>query len=144
MIPRRRLALRTALRSLGSQAFHGATLLAPAIVRAAPAIALAAAVLLAASVASARPGGGSSFGGGSKGGGGGGGSGGGGDCGAIFEIVFFLVQLTIEYPAIGIPIDIVVIGIVVWALASKSKANKQRDWDTTRTAASFAAGAFPC
>ena len=141
MIPRRRLALRTALRSLGSQAFHGATLLAPALVRAAPAIALAAAVLLAASVASARPGGGSSFGGGSKGGGGGGGSGGGGDCGAIFEIVFFLVQLTIEYPAIGIPIDIVVIGIVVWALASKSKTNKQRDWDTTRTAASFAAGA---
>ncbi len=132
---RRRLTLRTTLASLGSQASRPGL-----FARALPALAIAAVLLLVAGLASARPGGGSSFGGGSKGGGssGGGGGGGGGDCGAIFEILFFLVQLTIEYPAVGIPLDIIVIGIVIWALVSKSKANKQKDWDTAPTMMTFA------
>jgi hypothetical protein len=57
---------------------------------------------------SARVGGGQSYGGGS------GGSGGGGDgaAGAIIWLIFqafrFLIYLTIEYPAVGIPLDILV------------------------------------
>jgi endogenous inhibitor of DNA gyrase (YacG/DUF329 family) len=59
----------------------------------------------------ARVGGGSSYGGGSHGGGGGG-----GDGGAIIGIVRILLWLTIEYPAIGVPVDIVVVGAVVYRL----------------------------
>lgn len=68
----------------------------------------------------ARVGGGHSYGGGSRSSGGGsrGGSGGGsGDGGAIvwliFELIRLLVYLTIQYPLIGIPLDIIVIGAVV-------------------------------
>ncbi len=50
--------------------------------------------------------------------GGGGSSGGDGDSGAIiwliFELLRFLAYLTIEYPAIGIPLDIIVICAVVY------------------------------
>ena len=64
----------------------------------------------------ARVGGGQSYGGGSRSGGG---SGGGSDDGGaivwlIFEAVRFLIYLTIEYPAIGIPLDIIVILGVVY------------------------------
>jgi len=112
------------------------------------ALAIGALVLLFAAIAIARPGGGNSFGGGSSPGGGGrssgggSGGGGGGDCGAIFEIVFFLVQLTIEYPAIGIPIDILIIGILIWAYASKSKKSQLVEWNTTSTGASAAARGY--
>jgi hypothetical protein len=76
----------------------------------------------------ARVGGGHSYGGGSRGGGGGsrgGSSGGSGDGGAIiwliFELFRLLVYLTIEYPLIGIPLDIIVIGGVVFFLRSGRK-----------------------
>ena len=61
----------------------------------------------------ARVGGGSSYGGG-----GGGGSGGGGG-GAIIGIVRILIYLTVEYPAVGIPVDIVVVVFVVYRLAKR-------------------------
>src|ERR1043166_9963827 len=58
----------------------------------------------------ARVGGGGSYGGGGGHGGGGGGG------GAIVAIVRLLLWLTIEYPAVGIPLDIIVIGFVVYRL----------------------------
>ena len=63
----------------------------------------------------ARVGGGHSYGGGS--GGGSGGSGGGGSGGLIYliiQLVRLLVYLTIEYPIIGIPLDIIVIAGVIY------------------------------
>ncbi len=66
----------------------------------------------------ARVGGGQSYGGGGSGSSGGSSGGGGSDDGGaivwlIFEGVRFLIYLTIEYPAIGIPLDIIVLlGIV--------------------------------
>src|SRR6266498_859164 len=57
----------------------------------------------------ARVGGGHSYGGG--------GSGGGGDGGGLFWLIFqavrFLLYITIEYPVIGIPLDLIVIGGVI-------------------------------
>ncbi len=71
----------------------------------------ASAGLLAAASALARVGGGQSYSGGSHsssfGGGGGGGSGGGGD------LVFLLIELIIDYPAVGLPVTAVVVGFVV-------------------------------
>jgi len=61
----------------------------------------------------ARVGGGSSYSGGK-------GSGnGGGDGGAIIAIVRFLIYMTVEYPAIGIPLDIIVISFIVYRLLRK-------------------------
>jgi len=75
-----------------------------------------------------RVGGGHSYSGGSRSGGGGsrGGSGGGsGDGGAIvwliFEAVRLLVYLTIEYPLIGIPLDIILIVGAVFFFRHKAK-----------------------
>jgi hypothetical protein len=65
----------------------------------------------------ARVGGGHSYGGG----GGHGGSGGGGGGGAIIGIVRILVWLTVEYPAVGVPVDIVVVGFVVYRFARGGK-----------------------
>jgi hypothetical protein len=66
----------------------------------------------------ARVGGGQSYGGGS-----GGSGGGGGDAGAIiwilFQVVRVLIYLTIEYPIIGIPLDIIVIGGVIYFFARR-------------------------
>lgn len=63
----------------------------------------------------ARVGGGQSYGGG------GGGHGGGGGAGAIIwliiQLVRFLLYLTIEYPIVGIPLDIIVIGGVIYYFA---------------------------
>lgn len=71
-------------------------------------------LLLVASVAFARVGGGESYSGGGSSGGGGGDGGGGGEF--LFYLVRFLFWLTIHYPAIGIPVDILVIILVVkWA-----------------------------
>jgi hypothetical protein len=68
--------------------------------------------LLLTGEALARVGGGQGYGGG------GGNGGGGGDGGAIiwlvFELIRLLVYLTIEYPIIGIPLDIIVIAGVIW------------------------------
>src|SRR5215475_7476509 len=72
---------------------------------------IAGVVLLAPEVL-ARVGGGQSYGGGSRGGGSGGGDG----AGALVYLIFrFLLWLTIEHPAIGIPVDIIVIiGVIYW------------------------------
>ena len=59
----------------------------------------------------ARVGGGQSYGGGGSHGGGGGGGGGLGVL--VYLIVRFLLWLTIEHPAIGIPVDIIVIALVI-------------------------------
>src|SRR5262249_7182173 len=106
-----------------------------------PALAVTLALLAAASLALARPGGGQTFGGRSSGGGSSGK--GGGDCGAVVQIVLFLVELTFEHPAIGIPLDILIIAVIVWAWRSKAKANKQREWDTSQTAFASAASSAP-
>ena len=62
----------------------------------------------------ARVGGGSSYGGG-----GGSHDGGSGDGGAIIGVVRLLIYLTVEYPAVGIPVDIVVIVFVVYRLVKR-------------------------
>src|SRR6267143_1954579 len=66
----------------------------------------------------ARVGGGGSYGGG---GGSGGGGGGGGAGALIYLLIRFLLWLTIEHPIVGIPIDIMVIGTVVYWFARPSK-----------------------
>jgi hypothetical protein len=76
-----------------------------------PAALIASAVAVCFAVAAdalARVGGGQSYGGGGHGGSGG------GDGGAIIGVVRMLVWLTIEYPAVGVPVDVVVIGFVVY------------------------------
>jgi predicted lipid-binding transport protein (Tim44 family) len=64
----------------------------------------------------ARVGGGQSYGGGGSGGGGGGGIG-----TLIFLLIRFLLYLTIEHPVIGIPLDLIVIGVVIYWFARPSK-----------------------
>src|ERR1041384_8646769 len=67
----------------------------------------------------ARVGGGHSYGGG---GGSGGGGGGGGGLGVLVYLVFrFLLWLTIEHPAIGIPVDIIVIAFLIYWFAQPSQ-----------------------
>ncbi|MFS8087333.1 MAG: hypothetical protein ACMG6H_17000, partial [Acidobacteriota bacterium] len=73
---------------------------------------------LFASDAFARVGGGQGYGGGGSGGGGGDGGGAGA---LIYLLVRLLIWLTFEHPVIGIPIDIVVIGVVVYWFARPSK-----------------------
>jgi hypothetical protein len=73
-----------------------------------------------------RVGGGHSYSGGrSSGGSGSGGSGGSGDGGAIiwliFEAIRLLIYLTIEYPLIGVPLDILLIGGIVYFLRQRGK-----------------------
>lgn len=76
-----------------------------------------------------RVGGGHSYSGGSRSSGGGrggsGGGGGSGDGGAIIWLIFqavrLLIYLTIEYPLIGIPLDIVVIGGIIYFLRQRGK-----------------------
>lgn len=63
----------------------------------------------------ARVGGGGSY----SGGGGSGGGGGGG--GAILAVVRMLIWLTVEYPAVGVPVDIIVVGCVVYRLVRSGK-----------------------
>ncbi|HSS22771.1 MAG TPA: TIM44-like domain-containing protein [Pyrinomonadaceae bacterium] len=72
-------------------------------------------LLATASEALARVGGGGSYsGGGSHGGGGGGGAG-----GAIIALIRMLLWLTIEYPQIGIPLDCIIIGFVIYRFVRK-------------------------
>lgn len=74
----------------------------------------------------ARVGGGSGYGGGS-------GGSGGGDSGGllylIYLIVRFLLWLTIEYPAVGIPVDIIVILGVIYFFIHRKKVDKE--WNST-------------
>ncbi|MBP7634642.1 TIM44-like domain-containing protein [Candidatus Ozemobacteraceae bacterium] len=62
----------------------------------------------------ARAGGGEGFGSGGSGSGGGGGSGG-GNADLIFFLIELLLRLTIEYPAVGIPLALTIIAIVVYS-----------------------------
>src|SRR5688572_32399439 len=63
-------------------------------------------------------------GGGGYGGGGGGGDGDGEGLGVIIYLIFrLLLWLTIEYPAIGIPLDIIVIGAVIYWFAKIGRAH---------------------
>src|SRR5256712_14094386 len=64
----------------------------------------------------ARVGGGQSYGGGGGHGGGGGGAG-----ALVYLLVRFLLWLTIEHPVIGIPVDIIVIGLVIYWFTRPSK-----------------------
>src|SRR2546425_5945129 len=64
----------------------------------------------------ARGGGGQSYGGGGGHGGGGGGAG-----ALIYLLIRFLLWLTIEHPVIGIPVDIIVIGLVIYWFTRPSK-----------------------
>src|SRR5882672_484633 len=73
--------------------------------------------VLMASDAFARVGGGQGYGGG---GGSGGGGGGGGAGALVYLVVRLLIWLTFEHPVIGIPVDIIVIGAVVYWFARSS------------------------
>jgi hypothetical protein len=86
----------------------------------------------------ARVGGGGSY----SGGGGGGSSGGGGDGGAIIGIVRMLVWLTVEYPAVGVPVDVVVVVFVVYRFAKRGSSSSE-SFSSTSVDASTAAMAFP-
>jgi hypothetical protein len=68
----------------------------------------------------ARVGGGESYSGGGSSSGGGSGGGDGGGLEIAFYLVRFLFWLTIEYPAIGIPVDILVVFLVVKWLRSRA------------------------
>jgi hypothetical protein len=68
----------------------------------------------------ARVGGGGSYSGGGSHGGGHGGSG--GDGGAIIGVVRLLVWLTVEYPAVGVPVDIAVVGFIVFRFVKRGTA----------------------
>jgi predicted lipid-binding transport protein (Tim44 family) len=142
-LPHRRLLPRTALLAIATLRRTAV----PALRRALPALAALAVVVLVSAVANAnaRPGGGSSFGssGGSGRSGGGGGGGGGGDCTWIIELIVFLAQLTIEHPAAGIPLDLVIIGTIVWVLRSTTNAQKRPGWTTGAVATSPAARVVP-
>src|SRR5260370_1261193 len=77
---------------------------------------VAMAAALFAADAFARVGGGQGYGGGGSGGGGGGGGAG----ALVYLFVRFLIWLTFEHPVIGIPVDIIVIGAVVYWFARPS------------------------
>src|SRR2546423_210115 len=80
---------------------------------------MASVALSSSSEALARVGGGQSYGGS------GGGSGsGGGAAGLVWAIFRLLLWLTIEYPAIGIPLDIIVIGGLIYYFVKPSKTPK--------------------
>ncbi len=93
--------------------------------RAALGRALGASLLVIAAEALARPGGGQSFGGGSKSSGGSS-SGGGGSGGA--GLIIDLIILLIRYPAIGVPVLIIV--IVIFAVTKAKEGMKQNGWSS--------------
>jgi len=86
-------------------------------------------VLLLPFEALGRVGGGQSYGGGGSHGGGSGGS---GDAGAIIGIVRILFWLTVEYPVVGVPVDIAVVGFGVYRFAGGGK----------KTAEAFSSGSL--
>lgn len=82
----------------------------------------AAGLFVLAADAEARIGGGESYGRNSNGGSSGSGFGGGGGGGGEVELVWFLVRLCIEYPAVGVPLTIVV---VAFAVAKRTTADSR-------------------
>jgi hypothetical protein len=84
----------------------------------------------------ARVGGGQSYGGG------GGGSGGGGGGGAIIGVVRILVWLTVEYPAVGVPLDIVVVVFVVYRLVRRGTKESEA-FSSSPVSTTTAVMAFP-
>lgn len=81
-------------------------------------------VVLACGLAWARPGGGDSYsGGGGHGGDGGGGGGGSG----WFELVYWLIRIAIEVPALGLTLIALLVAFVVW---NAYKQHKNKDWDS--------------
>jgi predicted lipid-binding transport protein (Tim44 family) len=75
-------------------------------------------LLLAASDVNARVGGGQSYSGG--GGGGSGGGGGGEALAGLIELLFqLLFWLNVEHPAVGIPVDLIVIGFIAFCIHAK-------------------------
>ena len=88
----------------------------------------------------ARVGGGGSYSGGGGHGGSGGSGGGGG--GAIIGVVRILVWLTIEYPAVGVPVDIVVVGFIVYRIARRGSKSAET-FSSASVETSTAAMAFP-
>jgi predicted lipid-binding transport protein (Tim44 family) len=91
------------------------------------------ALALFAASAIARPGGGQSYGGRSSGSSGssGGGSGG-GDCSFALDILVFLLELTVEHPAVGIPLDVLVLVIII--VAATQSGQKKASWSTSSDA----------
>jgi hypothetical protein len=82
------------------------------------------AVLTLATLAHARPGGGDSF----SGGGGGGGGGGNGDAILfIFELIYWILRLLIEFPTVGVPLIVIV---VVALIVSAVRHRRRTDWDS--------------
>ena len=69
----------------------------------------------------ARVGGGQSYGGGGGGGSGGGGGGAGAIIWLILQLVRLLLYLTIEYPIVGIPLDIIVIAGVIYYFMRRTR-----------------------
>ena len=100
--------------------------------------AVAACLILLPVAALARVGGGGSY----SGGGGHGGSGGGGGGGAIVAIVRMLIWLTVEYPAVGVPVDIAVVVFVVYRLAKRG-AKGAETFSSASSDTSAVAVAFP-
>ena len=70
-------------------------------------------LVLLTSSAWARVGGGQSYSGGGGGGGGGGGSGDGGGLELLLWIIIELGQLTVNYPAVGVPLDLLLLGALI-------------------------------
>ncbi|MFO0761316.1 MAG: Tim44-like domain-containing protein [Byssovorax sp.] len=91
--------------------------------RTALAITLGASMLVVAEAALARPGGGQSFGGGSSGSSGGGSSGGGGSVGLIIDLIILLIR----YPAIGVPVLIIV---VIAVIVNKAREGSGQGWSS--------------
>jgi predicted lipid-binding transport protein (Tim44 family) len=91
---------------------------------------LAIALLLVCGIALARPGGGQSY----SGGGSGGGGGGGGDGGDSSGLVYMLIWLCIEHPAIGIPLTII---IIIVAIVRRGMRAKQKEWQTSAAAVPY-------
>ena len=94
--------------------------------RGAALLALGACALVAADAA-ARPGGGESYSGGSSGS-----SGGGGDA----ELIFFLIRLAIHYPAVGVPLLLIAVAVLVY----KSRQTPLESWSSQPRAAPPARG----
>jgi hypothetical protein len=94
-----------------------------------PALTLSCLLLINVAPALARVGGGQGYGGG----GGGGGGGSGGLIYLLFQLVRFLIYLTIEYPVIGIPLDILVIAGVAYYFLKRGRA-RVSSWNSSTCA----------
>lgn len=114
-------------------------------------VALFAVMAILASDASARPGGGSSYSGGSRSSGSSssrssgssGSSGGSGGGFFIAEIIGFLIRLCIDSPAIGIPLVLILLGVVVAVFIAKNREGALNDWSVGLPNASTGDASMP-